>query len=61
MSESDVIMNRIEVRNLMGNLLIDKTGTGDYVTLLDVSNLQTRIIYYQNLFMNQERFEPRGL
>ena len=37
---SDVKMNRIEVRNLMGNLLIDKTGTGDYITLLDVSNLK---------------------
>ena len=38
--ESDIIMNRIEFRNLMGNLLIDKTDTGDYITLIDISNLK---------------------
>ena len=38
--ESDIIMNRIELRNLMGNLLLDKTDIGDYITLIDVSNLK---------------------
>ena len=53
--ESEAIMTRIEVRNFMGNLIFDKTYSGDYIASLVVSNLKPGL-YIIRIYLESGEF-----